>query len=109
MQMARKGAATIIRKAQCDPLVERKRTLPGRPQGNDQPCNSAFMKVQVLPSKCRSDSVSPRPATDPQGSEAGINGGPWKPQSEYPVQQASRDSASEGVIEPPLAETSVRG
>src|SRR5215471_5942688 len=34
----------IIRSGRCDPLVERKRMLPGRPQGNDQPCNSAFMK-----------------------------------------------------------------
>ena len=43
------------------------------------------MRVQVPPSRCRSDSVSPRPATGSQRSEAGINGGPWKPQSGYPV------------------------
>ncbi len=33
------------------------------------------MRVQVPPSRCRSESVSPRPATGPQRSEAGINGG----------------------------------
>src|SRR5215213_2705702 len=33
----------------------------------------------------------------PQGAEAGINGGAWKPPSGYPVEQASTGSASEGV------------
>src|SRR5206468_9235560 len=58
------------------------------------------MRVQVPPSRCRSDSISPRPATGPQRSAAGINGGPWKPQSGYPVSQASMGSGSEGVVEP---------
>jgi hypothetical protein len=43
------------------------------------------MRVQAPPSKCRSDSVSPRSATGSQRSGAGINGGPWKPHSGYPV------------------------
>jgi hypothetical protein len=43
------------------------------------------MRVQAPPSKCRSDSVSPSPATGPQGAEAGINGGPWQPHAGYPV------------------------
>jgi MarR family len=43
------------------------------------------MRVQAPPSRCRSDSVSPRPATGPQRPEAGINGGPWKPRSGYPA------------------------
>ena len=43
------------------------------------------MRVQIPPSRCRSDSVSPRPATGPQRSEAGINGGPWQPHAGYPV------------------------
>src|SRR2546427_3295859 len=55
------------------------------------------MRVQAPPSRCRSASISPRPATGPQRSEAGINGGPWKPQSGYPVSQASRGSGSKGV------------
>src|SRR5215467_6791833 len=55
------------------------------------------MRVQVPPSRCRSDSVSPRSATGPQRSEAGINGGAWQPQVGYPVSQASMDSASKGV------------
>jgi hypothetical protein len=42
--------------------------------------------------------MSPRPTTGPQRSEAGINGGPWEPQSGYPVEQASMDSVSEGVM-----------
>ena len=56
------------------------------------------MRVEAPPSRCRSDSVSPRSATGPQGSEAGINGGAWKPLSGYPVEQASMDSASKGVL-----------
>src|SRR6266511_2872739 len=100
---------TIIRIAQCDPLVERKRTLPGRPRGHDEPCNSACMKGQVLPSRCRSASLSPRPATGSQRYEAGSNGGPWKPQAASPVSQASMNSASTGVGEPPCAATGVRG
>src|SRR5216683_6130575 len=85
------------KKLTCDPLVERKQKLPGRPRGNES-CNSISMRVQAPPSRCRSDSVSPRSATGPQGAEAGINGGAWKPQSGYPVQQASMGSASEGVM-----------
>jgi hypothetical protein len=54
--------------------------------------------VQIPPSRCRSDSVSPRPATGPQRSEAGINGGPWQPHAGYPVSQASMGSASKGVL-----------
>jgi hypothetical protein len=34
------------------------------------------MRVQIPPSRCKSESVSPRPATGSQGTEAGINGGP---------------------------------
>src|SRR5262249_29620412 len=56
------------------------------------------MRVQIPPSRCRSDSVSPRPTTGPQRSEAGINGGAWQPRSGYPVQQASRGSASKGAL-----------
>jgi transposase-like protein len=48
-------------------------------------CNSVSMRVQAPLSRCRSNSISPRPATGSQRSEAGINGGPWKPQSGYPV------------------------
>src|SRR5205085_8823717 len=59
------------------------------------------MRVRIPPSRCRSDSVSPRPATGPQRSEAGINGGPWQPHVGYPVSQASTGSVSEGVLEPP--------
>ena len=33
------------------------------------------MRVQVPPSRCRSESISPRLETGPQRSEAGINGG----------------------------------
>src|SRR5262245_63436013 len=58
------------------------------------------MRVQIPPSRCRSDSISPRPATGPQRSAAGISGGPWKPQYGYPVSQASMDSVSKGVFEP---------
>ena len=56
------------------------------------------MRVQILPSRCRSDSIAPRPATGPQRLEAGLNGGAWQPQAGYPVQQASMGSASEGVL-----------
>src|SRR5262245_56494139 len=31
------------------------------------------MRVEVPPSRCRSDSITPRPATGSQGSEAGLN------------------------------------
>ena len=55
------------------------------------------MRVQLPPSKCRSDSIAPRLATGPQRLDAGRNGGPWKPPSGSPVQQASLGSASEGV------------
>ena len=44
-----------------------------------------LMRVQVPPSRCRSDSISPRPATGPQRFAAGINGGPWQPHAGYPV------------------------
>jgi hypothetical protein len=57
-----------------------------------------FMRVQIPPSRCRSDSIAPRLATGPQRLEAGLNGGAWQPQSGYPVQQASMGSASEGVL-----------
>jgi len=60
-------------------------------------CNSVAMRVEAPPSRCRSDSISPRSATGPQGSEAGINGGAWQPHAGYPVSQASMGSASEGV------------
>jgi hypothetical protein len=43
------------------------------------------MRVQVPPSTCRSDSISPRPTTGSQRPEAGINGGPWQPHAGYPV------------------------
>ena len=42
------------------------------------------MRVQAPPSKCRSESVSPRPVTGSQGLEAGINGGAWKPNPGIP-------------------------
>ena len=57
-----------------------------------------FMRVQIPPSRCRSDSIAPKLATGPQRLEAGLNGGAWQPQSGYPVQQASMGSASEGVL-----------
>jgi hypothetical protein len=56
------------------------------------------MRVQIPPSRCRSDSISPRPATGPQRLEAGRNGGPWQPHAGYPVSQASMGSASKGVV-----------
>jgi hypothetical protein len=84
----------------CDPLVERKQQLPGRPRGKNNPCNSMSMRVQAPPSRCRSDSVSPRSATGPQGPEAGRHGGPWTPPSGCPVSHASLGSASAGVVEP---------
>src|SRR4029450_10430720 len=52
------------------------------------------------PFKCRSDSVSPRPATGLQGPEAGRNGGAWQPHAGYPVSQASMGSASAGGGKP---------
>ena len=70
--------------AQCDPLVERGRCP--RVDRKAQGFVTQFpMRVQVPPFRCRSDSISPRPATGPQGTEAGRNGGPWKPSSGYPV------------------------
>src|SRR2546421_11886002 len=63
------------KKLTCDPLVERKQKLPGRPRGHDKLCNLMAMRVQVPPSRCWSDSISPRSATGPQGPEAGRNGG----------------------------------
>ena len=67
------------------------------------------MRVQVPPSTCRSDSISPRPTTGSQRFEAGINGGTWKPQSGYPVSQASRGSASEDVLSHREREPALRG
>jgi hypothetical protein len=58
------------------------------------------MRVQIPPSRCRSDSISPRPAPGAQRSEAGINGGAWQPQAGDPVSQASMGSTREGVVEP---------
>jgi hypothetical protein len=84
------------RSLKCDPLVERGLRSSGRPY-SQKLCNSVSMRVQVPPSRCRSDSISPRPATGPQRFEAGIHGGPWKPHSGYPVSQASTGSASKGV------------
>ena len=52
------------------------------------------IRVQIPPSRCRSDSITPRLATGPQRSEAGLNGGPWQPQAGYPVSQASMGSVS---------------
>jgi hypothetical protein len=43
------------------------------------------MRVEVPPSRCRSDSITPRLATGSQESEAGLNGGPWQPHAGYPV------------------------
>jgi hypothetical protein len=85
----------------CDPLVERKLRLPSRPRGKVNLVTQCIMRVQVPPPRCRSDSISPRPATGPQRSEAGRNGRPWQPQSGDPVSQASMGSASAGVVEPP--------
>jgi hypothetical protein len=68
----------------CDPLIERGVISSGRSQ-SQRLCNSVSMRVQIPPSRCRSESISPSPATGPQRSEAGINGGAWKPQCGYPV------------------------
>jgi hypothetical protein len=65
--------------------VGSKRALTLRQAARRQPCNSVSMRVEVPPSGCRSDSISPRSATGPQRPEAGVNGGAWKPQSGYPV------------------------
>jgi hypothetical protein len=81
----------------CDPLIERGLMSSGKSQ-SQRLCNSVSMRVEVPPSRCRSDSVSPRPATGPQRFEAGIKSGAWKPPSGYPVEQASMDSVSEGVM-----------
>jgi hypothetical protein len=43
------------------------------------------MRVQAPPFRCRSESIAPRLATGSQGSEAGLNGGAWEPQSGHPV------------------------
>jgi hypothetical protein len=93
---SREHCGTIAFKIPCDPLVERGLRLSGRPQSH-RLCHAVAMRVQAPPSWCRSDSISPRPATGLQRSEAGRNGGPWKPRSGYPVSQASMGSASEGV------------
>jgi hypothetical protein len=44
-----------------------------------RPCNSMSMRVQAPPLRCRGDSLSPNPATGPQGVAAGINGEIWEP------------------------------
>ena len=93
---SRRHCGTIAFALPCDPLVERGLRLSGRPQSH-RLCHAVAMRVQAPPSWCRSDSISPRPATGLQRSEAGRNGGPWKPRSGYPVSQASMGSASEGV------------
>jgi hypothetical protein len=97
------------KKLTCDPLVERKQKLPGRPRGHEEPCNFMAMRVQVPPSRCRSDSISPRSATGPQGPEAGRNGGAWQPHFGYPVKHASLGSASQGVVQPSALFPSGRG
>ena len=87
----------MLKCVSCDPLAERELRLSGKPQGVSL-VTQFFMRVQGPPSWCRSDSISPRPATGPQRSAAGINGGPWQPHAGYPVEQASTGSASEGVM-----------
>jgi len=67
------------------------------------------MRVRLPPSRGRSDSVSPRPATGAQRPAAGRNGGPWQPHAGDPVSQASTGSGSEGGVEPPCKRTSARG
>ena len=39
---ARERSRSIIRIAQCDPLVERRPRLPGRPRGDDDPWNAVL-------------------------------------------------------------------
>jgi hypothetical protein len=74
----------MLKWVSCDPLAEREPRLSGKPQ--DVSLVTQFtMRVQAPPFKCRSDSISPRPMTGPQRSEAGVNGGAWKPRSGYPV------------------------
>ena len=72
-------------RCKCDPLVERELGSRVDREVKINLVTQLSMRVQVPPSRCRSDSVSPRPATGSQRSEAGINGGPWKPHSGYPV------------------------
>ena len=91
------GGAIHLSTVTCDPLVEREPLLSGKPQGVSL-ATQLFMRVEVPPSKCRSDSVSPSPATGPQRAEAGIKGGPWQPRAGPSVEQASKGSASEGVM-----------
>src|SRR5215470_1033945 len=92
-----------------DPLVERKQKLPGRPRGDEEPGHFMALRVQGPPSRGRSDSLSPRSATGPQGPAAGRNGGAWQPHFGYPVSQASRGSASTGVVKPSSLLPSGRG
>ena len=92
-----RDCGTIAFAIPCDPLIERGLMSSGKSQ-SQRLCNSVSMRVEAPPSRCRSDSVSPGSATGPQGSEAGINGGAEKPQYRYPVEQASMDSVSEGVM-----------
>jgi hypothetical protein len=87
----------MLKWVSCDPLAEREPSLSGKPQGMNL-VTQLFMRVQIPPSWCRSDSISPRSATAPQGSGAGIKGGPWQPQAGYPVEQASMGSVSKGVM-----------
>jgi len=91
---SRRCCGTIAFALPCDPLVERGLRLSGRPQSH-RLCHAGAMRVQAPPSWCRSDSISPRPATGLQRSEAGRNGGPWKPRSGYPVSQASMGRAAQ--------------
>src|SRR5215467_7065210 len=89
----------MLKCVSCDPLAERELWLSGKPQGSNL-VTQFIMRVEGPPSWCRSDSLSPRSATGPQRSGAGIKGGPWQPHAGYPVEQASMGSASEGVVEP---------
>jgi hypothetical protein len=59
--------------------------------------NAVFHAGASPPSRYRSDSIAPRPATGSQRSEAGRNGGPWQPPAGSPVSPASLGSASDGV------------
>lgn len=65
---------TMPQTISCDPLVERKPWLPGRPQDAAAPCHSLFMRVEDPSLTCRGDSVSPNPALGSQQVAAGRNG-----------------------------------
>jgi hypothetical protein len=55
------------------------------------------MRGHGPPARGQRDSLSPRLATGPPRSEAGIPGGPWTPRSGAPVEQASTSRARDGV------------